>query len=766
MTEKIPNTVELKVAEAIQDDVNKGIIRIDTTFMHTMGVRPGDVVEIEGAKKTAGIVDRAYPGDIGLNTIRMDGIMRRNAKTGIGEKVKVRKVNVKEAKHITISPATREIMIRASPEVFRQGLLGRPLRRGDIVVMGGTRQRRQMFSATDNPMLKDIFQALSEDSLGFGFHDLKFMVAKVDPKDTPVIVTEATKVEFNPEVAEEIEEERGFEVTYEDIGGLEEEIKKVREMVELPLKHPELFETLGINPPKGVLLHGPPGTGKTLLAKAVANETNSNFILINGPEIMSKFYGQSEENLRKKFEEAEENAPSIIFIDEVDAIASKREESKGEVERRVVAQLLAIMDGLKTRGRVVVIAATNIPNSLDSALRRPGRFDREFEIGVPQKAGRLNILKIHTRGMPLDKSVNLKKLSEVTHGFVGADLASLSKEAAMVRLRKVMPEIELKDDQPISDDVLKKLRIYQSDFLEALKVVRPSALREVLIEVPNVKWDDVGGLTDVKQELIEAVEWPLKHPEAFSRLGVKPPKGVLIYGAPGTGKTMLAKAVANESDANFILVKGPELLSKWVGESEKAIREVFKKARQTSPTIIFFDEIDSIAPKRGGSGGEGHVTERVVNQMLTEMDGLEGMRDIVIIASTNRPDIIDSALLRPGRFDRIILTPVPDQKTREEIFKVHTSSIPLEGVDISELAKKSENYVGADIEAVCREAAILALRDDIKAKKVTMAHFNKAFEKVRASVTKDINEAYQNLQDFFRTAKGRELKENRPAYFG
>src|SRR3990167_9542794 len=510
--------------------------------------------------------------------------------------------------------------------------------------------------------------------MGFGFGDIKFVVSDTNPKQA-AIITNQTEVIFNPE-AVEIKEEAVPEVSYEDIGGLQEEIKKIREMVELPLKHPEIFERLGIEAPKGVLLHGPPGTGKTLVAKAVAAETNAHFILINGPEIMSKYYGQSEENLRKKFEEAEKNAPSIIFIDEIDAIASKREETRGEVERRVVAQLLALMDGLQSRGKVVVIAATNVPNILDPALRRPGRFDREIEIGVPGKEGRLNILKIHTRNMPLAKDVNLKELADITHGFVGADLAALAKEAAMIVLRKVLPELKLKEEEAIPKEMLEQLRISQKDFKEALKVVRPSALREVLIEKPNVKWTDIGGLEEVKQELKEAVEWPLKHPESFIRMGVKPPKGILIYGAPGTGKTLLAKAVARESDSNFILVKGPELLSKWVGESEKAVREVFKKARQVSPCIIFFDEIDSLAPKRGSSS-EGHVSERVVNQMLTEIDGLEEMHDVVVIAATNRPDIVDTALLRPGRFDRIILTPVPDEKTRLEIFNVHTKGMPL-----------------------------------------------------------------------------------------
>ncbi|MFH1440235.1 MAG: CDC48 family AAA ATPase [Candidatus Woesearchaeota archaeon] len=754
-------SLKLKVAEAIQDDVNKGILRIDSGFMHQVGVRPGDIVSIKGERETIGIVDRAYPGDIGLNIIRMDGILRRNAKTGIGEVVEVKKADVKEAKKVTIAPAQKGVVIRASPNIFKQGLLGRAAVKGDIISLGGTKRRRNAMS--DSPFFNDIFSMLDDNVAGFGFSDIKFIVASSDPKG-PVIITEMTQVTFNPE-AVELKEEKVLEVTYEDIGGLDEEIKKIREMVELPLKHPEIFERLGVEPPKGVLLHGPPGTGKTLLAKAVANETNSHFILINGPEIMSKFYGESEANLRKKFEDAEKNAPSIIFFDEIDAIAPKREDVHGEVERRVVAQLLANMDGLQSRGKVVVIAATNRPDDLDPALRRPGRFDREVEIGVPGKDSRLSVLKIHTRNMPLTKDVDMKEIAAITHGFVGADLASLAKEAAMNVLRRLLPEIKLKEDEPLPKELLEKLKISKDDFKESLKVVRPSAMREVLVEIPNIKWDDVGGLDDVKQELKEAVEWPLKHPEAFRRLGVRPPKGILMYGAPGTGKTMLAKAVANESQANFILVKGPEMLSKWVGESERAVRKIFKKARQTSPTIIFFDEMDSIAPRRG-AGGDNNVTERVVNQLLTELDGLEELHDVVVIGATNRPDIIDTGLLRPGRFDRIIQTPVPDLRSREMIFKIHVAEMPLKGVDIKALAKETDGYAGADIEAICREAAILALRDDIKAKEVTKKYFEKAMKKVMPSVTPDIQKAYDDLGKMFSSAKGREFQKEKPNYFG
>ncbi len=1245
--------IKLKVAEAVQDDVNKGIVRIDTSFMQQIAIRPGDIVEIEGDRKTVCIADRAYPGDIGLNIIRMDGLVRRNSKTGIGETVKVRKADVKEAKKVVIAPQRKGIMIRASSDIFKQGLLGRALTKGDIVSLGGTTSRRTTLSHSP---FEDIFRILDEDVMGFGFGDIKFVVVDTAPKQ-PVIITNMTEIVFNPEAVESVEE-ASLEVTYEDIGGLRDEIHKVREMVELPLKHPEIFERLGIEAPKGVLLHGPPGTGKTLLAKAVANETNSHFILINGPEIMSKYYGQSEMNLRKKFEEAEKNAPSIIFIDEIDAIAAKREEVHGEVERRVVAQLLALMDGLKSRGKVVVIAATNVPNMLDPALRRPGRFDREIEIGVPAKEGRLDILKIHTRNMPLSKNVVLKEIAAVTHGFVGADLAALAKEAAMIVLRRVLPDLKMKEEEPIPKEILEQMLVTKKDFKDALKVVRPSAMREVLVEMPNVQWKDIGGMEGLKQELIEAVEWPIKNPESFRRLGVKPPRGILLYGPPGTGKTLLAKAVATESEANFISVKGPEMLSKWVGESlpydeelivkkdgtvkrmkigdivenkedvevlsfdkdkrvvfsridghikhkstsnllevttktgrkirvtqdhslfsfingkmesiptgcllpgesfiavpkrlnlprerienfnlldyfrkdnsvfvgnvkeyllkarkilgsaavsqilgvsgryfddiisknlpvaitafdnlvtqaklavdakevqiklkgsihsypavfsidknfwrlaglwaaegdfngytvrihnsnpeiredsegicrkygffvsrsdgcfsinslflqklfrtvlglsagaknkripdivytldkeskanflkgyfsgdgsiyaaergkykieagtvsealandilyllldfgivatvykkpertgsttyrisilgvknferfkdigfvdsarnqhieeyiqsrkwarseviplsgdlyklasenitvtnaigkerlkqvliyvdknkskykeywdlvegdiyfdlvkeikkikneeyvydvsvpdgqnfiggfggifahnsEKAVREIFKKARQTSPSIIFFDEIDSLAPRRGANS-DSHVTERVVNQLLTEMDGLEDLYDVVIIAATNRPDMVDPALLRPGRFDRLTLTPVPDEKARLEIFKVHTKNMPLKGVALESMAQLTEGYSGADIEAVCREAAILALRKDINSRFVTEKNFVDALKKVRPSITKEMQDAYNLFMESVSAARIKELREEKPLYMG
>jgi transitional endoplasmic reticulum ATPase len=585
------------------------------------------------------------------------------------------------------------------------------------------------------------------------------VVASVQPPASAVIITADTQIVIGEKPAAAVREVP--RITYEDIGGLQEEIRKIREMVELPLKYPELFERLGVEAPKGVLLYGPPGTGKTLLAKAVANETNAAFFSISGPEIMSKFYGESEERLREIFRQAEENAPSIIFIDEIDAIAPKREEVTGEVEKRVVSQLLALMDGLKPRGRVVVIGATNRPNAIDPALRRPGRFDREIEIGVPNKQGRLEILQIHTRGMPLAEDVDLEKIASVTHGFVGADLEALCKEAAMRALRRILPQIDF-EKETIPAEILNKITVTMNDFMEALRDVEPSAMREVLVEVPTVKWEDIGGLADVKLELQEAVEWPLKYPEVFEHLDAKPPKGILLYGPPGTGKTLLAKAVANESEANFISVKGPELLSKWVGESERAVREIFRKAKQAAPSIIFFDEIDSIAPVRGGGYGDSHVTERVISQLLTEMDGLEELRGVVVIAATNRPDIIDPALLRPGRFDKLLYVPPPEIKARKEILKIHLKNKPLaEDVDIEELSKGTEGYTGADLAAVCNTAVMLAIREhimenknpdeakkNVKSIKVCRRHFEEALKKVKPISQREL-EMYKKISEEF-----------------
>ncbi|UZE94278.1 MAG: CDC48 family AAA ATPase [Candidatus Pacearchaeota archaeon] len=760
--------VKLKVMEALQEDAYKGIARIDTVTMKALSVRPGDVILISGSRESIAIVDRAYPSDVGEKIIRVDGIIRRNAKTGIGEIVTVTKADVKEAKKVTIAPAQKGIMIRAGPgavENFKRGLLGRAVMTGDLVVIGGAKRRQELMASS----FEDLFDIFGEafggmGSFGFPGFESKFVVANTNPKQ-PVIITETTELILNPK-AVEIIEERVPEVTYEDIGGLKGEVEKVREMVELPLKHPEIFSRLGIEPPKGVLLFGPPGCGKTLLAKAVATESEANFILLNGPEIMSKFYGESEKRIRDLFDQAEKNAPSIIFIDEIDAIAPKREDSFGEVERRVVSQLLTCMDGLKTRGRVVVIGATNIPNSLDPALRRPGRFDREVGIGVPDKKGRLEILKIHTRNMPLTKDVDLKDLARITHGFVGADLSALSKEAAMTVLRRLLPRIKLKEDEPIPRDLLDKLKVTKKDFREALKFVQPSAMREVLVESPNIKWEDIGGMENVKQELKEAVEWPLKYPDSFKKIGINPPQGILLYGPPGTGKTLLAKAVATESEANFIQVKGPSLLSMWVGKSEEGVRKIFERAKQVAPCIIFFDEIDSLAGRRGVEMGT-RVTERVLNQLLAEMDGIENLHDVVVIGATNRPDMLDPALLRPGRFDRLIYTNAPNAEERLEIFKVHTKNMPIaKDVNIKLLAQKTNSHSGADIEAVCREAGMLALRENINAKEVKKKHFEQAMKKFSGSVTEDTVKRYKEIERTYLRNAGSNLENPIQRYTG
>ncbi|MEK6933068.1 MAG: CDC48 family AAA ATPase, partial [Nanoarchaeota archaeon] len=729
-----------------------------------IGVHPGDVISITGGRTTVALVERAYPTDVGQQVIRMDGIMRRNAKTSIGEFINIKKADVREAKSITIAPAQKGVMIKADPRIFRRTLLGRAVVKGDIIVPGGTKSRHRTMS--DSPFFEEVFSMFEENFTGgFGLGGIRFIVANASPKDAPILITENTELILNPKSVE-VSEERIPEVTYEDIGGLTDEISKIREMVELPLKHPNLFLRLGIEPPKGVLLYGPPGTGKTLLAKAVANESEAHFILVNGPEIMNKFYGETEKRIRDTFEEAEKNAPSIIFIDEIDSIAQKREESYGELERRAVSQLLTMMDGLKSRGKIVVIGATNRPNSIDPALRRPGRFDREISIGVPNKQGRLNILKVHSRNMPLAKDVNLNRLADVTHGFVGADVAALCKEAAMNVLRRILPEIKLGDNEDIPNDVLEKLTVTEEDFNASLKLVRPSALREVLIENPNVKWEDIGGLEKIKQELKEAVEWPIKNPQSFKRLGIKPPRGILLYGPPGTGKTLLAKAVATESEANFILVNGPELLNKWVGESSKGIRKIFEKARQASPAIIFFDEIDSIASRRGLNDGN-RVVDEMVNTLLAEIDGAQQLNDVVIIAATNRPDIIDPALLRPGRFDRLLLVPPPIKQARLDILNIHTKNMPIsKDVDLAKIAEKAEGYVGSDFETVCREAGILALREDPKAKEVSKKHFEEALVKVKPSISKELMERYTDMEEnYLKNARAGLIKEI-PDYFG
>ncbi|HED06173.1 MAG TPA: AAA family ATPase [Ignavibacteria bacterium] len=747
-------SVQLKVVEALQDDAYKGIARIDAEIMRNLEIKRGDVIVIKGNKETVAIADRAYPADVGEGIIRIDGIIRRNSKAGIGEVVSISKSEVKEAKKIMIAPAQKGIMVQGDSESLKRGLLGRSVVKGDIVVLGGVQRRRDLMGeelGDLNDIFGDFFGGMGFGNLGGSVSQIKFLVVNSNPNQA-VIITENTEVTLNPK-AVEIIDEKIPEINYEDIGGLKEEIKKMREMVEIPLKHPEIFEKLGIESPKGVLLHGPPGTGKTLLAKAVANESEANFILLNGPEVMSKYYGESEKKIRDIFEEAEKTAPTIIFIDELDAVAPKREETMGEVERRVVSQILTMMDGMKSRGKVIVIGATNRVNSIDPALRRPGRFDREIAINAPDKEGRLSILKIHTRGMPLTKDVNLDELASVTHGFVGADLEALSKESAMNVLRKYLPQMKLDEEEQIPPHILEKLIVKQSDFINALRNVRPSAMREVLVETPNVDWDSVGGLDDVKQELGEAVEWPMKYPESFKRMGIRPSRGILLYGPPGTGKTLLAKAVAKESGANFIQVKGPSLLSMWVGKSEEGMRKVFERARQVAPCIIFFDEIDSLAGKRGVEAGT-KVTERVLNQLLAEMDGLEDLKDVLVVGATNRPDMLDPALLRPGRFDKILLVNAPEEKGRLNVLNIHTKNMPLaKDVNIKDVAKKTSGYTGADLEAVAREAAMLSLRESIDSKDVRKKHFEEALKKVRPSVSKPMIEVYKKIEENLKSSK-------------
>ncbi|KXB04922.1 hypothetical protein AKJ48_00905 [candidate division MSBL1 archaeon SCGC-AAA261O19] len=742
MGEEEENGIKLTVAEARrQQDVGRSVIRINEKTMRELGAQKGDIVEVEGQRKTGAIVRGSYPEDEGLDIIRMDGLERRNAGVSIGEKAVLRKAEVKEADNVTIAPTDQQIRIMGGGEAFKRNLYGRPLSKSDVLTLGGGRAREPTApTSLFGGSIEDIFQQMSS---AFGLGEIRFMVTNTNP-DGIVLVTDKTEVTVSSKPVEVVETAIPT-VTYEDIGGLEDEIQRVREMVELPLRHPELFDRLGIEPPKGVLLHGPPGTGKTLIAKAVANESEAYFKSIAGPEIMSKFYGQSEKRLRDIFEDAEKNAPAIIFIDELDAIASKREEVTGEVERRVVSQLLSLMDGLEARGKVIVIAATNRPNAVDPALRRPGRFDREIVIGVPSRDGRKEILEIHTRGMPLSDDVDLDEYADLTHGYVGADLAALAREAAMNSLRRILPEIKF-EEKLIPQEVLKDLEVTKDDFSAAMRQVEPSAMREVLVQVPDVHWGDVGGLEEVKQKLREAVEWPLKSPDSFERLGIEAPHGTLLYGPPGTGKTLLARAVATESDANFISIKGPELLSKWVGESEKAVRETFRKARMAAPAVIFFDEIDAMVPKRGSRLGDSGVGERVISQLLTELDGLEKLENVAVIGATNRPDLIDPALLRPGRFDRVIMTPAPDLDARKEIFEIHTKKVPLaDDVDLGELARKTEGYTGADIASICKEAGMLALREDLESKEVKMQHFNQAMQKISATVTDEITDTYEEF---------------------
>ncbi len=700
------NEKAIKVAELKSGETGRGIARLDPELMDILGIKVGDIVQIDGNRKTVAKVLRGGPEDANRGIIRIDGSTRRNAGVSLDERVGIKKVTAKNAEKITFAP-TEQLRLQGGEEYLKQVLEGRAIAKGDTITL---------------------------NVMG---NKIDLVVTSFAPSGDAVLMASTTEVKVSDKPAANNGDVP--KVSYDDIGGLGDAVKKIREMVELPLRHPELFKRLGVEAPKGVLLHGPPGTGKTMLAKAVAGETSSNFISIGGPEIVSKFYGESEGKLREIFKDAEENAPSIIFIDEIDSIAPKRDEVNGEEERRIVAQLLSLMDGLNSRGKVVVIGATNRPNSIDEALRRPGRFDREIEIGIPDRDGRLEILEIHTRGMPLADDVDLKWLADKTHGYAGADLSALTKEAAMAALRRVLPDVDLEAEE-IPREVLNSISVTKDDFKNALKEMQPSTMREVLIEKPNVRWEDIGALEEAKQELKEAVEWPLKFGKVFDHMNAKPPKGILLYGPPGTGKTMLAKAVATESEANFIAVKGPEFPNKWVGESEKAGRETFRKARQASPCVNFMDELDSIAPERG-TGGDSNVTERVISQMLTEMDGLESLNDVVVIAATNRPDIMDPALLRPGRFDKSIFIGPPDKESRKAIFGIHTKNRPLaDDVDLEELADKTDGCTGADIAAICNEAVMNAVRhlisenpepkdEDIQNCRVSKEDFEKALDK-------------------------------------
>ncbi len=710
--------IQLRVGDARQRDVGRGIARIDQRTMQKLGISAGDVIEIVNKRTTSAIAWPAYSEDQNRDIIRIDGFTRKNSGVAINEYVVIRPAKVKTALAMTLAPVDMRLNVDEDFTNFvKNRLMERTLVEGDttLVMMLG--------------------------------HAIPFMVSKTRPHGIIKVTAESRLTILN----EPAPEGKGLPRTnYEDIGGLQTEMQRVREMVELPLRHPELFQRLGIEPPKGVLLHGSPGCGKTLLARAVANESEANFYSINGPEIMSKFYGESEARLREIFQQALQNAPSIIFVDELDAIAPKREEVTGEVERRVVAQLLALMDGLSGRGNVIVIGATNRPGALDPALRQPGRFDREIEIGVPDKKGRYEVLQIHTRGMPLAEDVDLPKLSAMTHGYTGADLSALGRETAMKALRRYLPQINLEEER-IPPAVLEKMEVTMEDFLGAFKEVTPTAMREVYIEVTTVHWDDAGGLDEVKQRLKEAVEWPIKTPEIFTKLGIRPPKGILLYGSPGCGKTLLARAVATESEANFISIKGPEVFSKWVGESEKAIREVFRKARMAAPAVVFLDEIDSLTPKRGMGMSDSGVSERVISQLLTEMDGITTLQDIVVVAATNRPDMVDSAVMRPGRFDRLIYVPEPDEKSRLQILKIYTKGMPIcKDVNLNQLTTVTKYYSGADIEALCREAAMHALRRDLNSTEVTMKDFLEALKEMGPSITPDMEKWYKSFMQQIR----------------
>ncbi len=720
----------LRVAEAKSSDVGRGLARVDPAVKEMLELNSGDIVMINGNNQTPAKIWPGDENDRNTGIIRIDGPTRRNAGVKIDEKVGIEKVQARTATKVTFAPTQPIRLMGGEDYLRRQALRDRPISKGDSITL--------------NVMGKKI----------------ELVVKSYSPSAKAVMIKPTTEVKISEKPISKEEIAQVPRVSYEDIGGLDKEMEKVREMVELPLRHPELFDKVGIEAPKGVLLHGPPGTGKTLMAKAVASETDANFYNIGGPEIVSKYYGESEGRLREIFEEAEENQPAIIFIDELDSIAPKRDEVTGETERRIVAQLLSLMDGLEARGKVIVIGATNRAHALDPALRRPGRFDREIEIGMPDKDGRKEILDIHTRGMPLADEVDLMELSKHTHGFVGADIEALAKEAAMLALREILPDIDM-DLEQIPPEVLERLEVKDEHFKTALREMDPSTMREVMIETPDVSWEDVGGLDDAKQRLVEAVEWPLKFSDIFKHMDAEVPKGILLSGPPGTGKTLLAKAVANESEANFISVKGPEFFSKWVGESEKAVRETFRKARQAAPTIIFFDEIDALAPKRGSSA-DSNVSERVISQLLTELDGLEPLHDVVVLAATNRPELIDPALLRPGRFDRRLKIDIPDQETRKKIFEVHTKNKPLaDDVDLDRLAKQTSDMSGADIAAICNEGVMMAIREfiskggemskeELEGMQVKMKHFDEAMRDIKEKIDerKDLRDKDKSPQAY------------------